>query len=125
MLTNEKYFAYCLVNASCNLDDVNEDIVGKLFMTLKEDESVVGISPSLTQDSPTSWGIMKNTKNKEKEHIYFIQNVFCMYRATRFNSIGRFARELKYGWGTDIETGYFAYRTNQKRLHHLLDSYTK
>lgn len=116
VLTNEKYFAYCLVNASCNLDDVNEDIVGKLFMTLKEDESVVGISPSLTQDSPTSWGIMKNTKNKEKEHIYFIQNVFCMYRSTWFNSIGRFARELKYGWGTDIETGYFAYRTNKKIL---------
>lgn len=114
IINDEKYFAYCFVDTSCNLENINIDIINKLFLTLKENNDIVGISPSYTQDSDTAWDNMKNKNNIEKEYIYFVQNFFSMYKSHWFNKIGRFSKELKYGWGIDIETGYKAYNENKK-----------
>jgi glycosyltransferase involved in cell wall biosynthesis len=110
----EKYFGYSIIDS--NIEFVNDDdILTSMVNTMKNDINIVGISPTLTQDSKTTWNIFKQDKNKEKENVYFIQDQFSLYRASWFNK-NRYTSELKYGWGIDIETGYRAYRDHKKML---------
>jgi glycosyltransferase involved in cell wall biosynthesis len=107
IINNEKYFAYCFVITSVKLVETKKDIISTMVKTMKDDD-VVGVHPSLTSSSTTSWKQFINTPNKCNEHVYFIDNIFSCYRATWFNKIGRFNPKLTYAWGIDIETGYFA-----------------
>jgi len=113
IINNEKYFAYCFVITSTELVD-NKDIVATMVKTMKEDETVVGVHPSLTKESTTHWKHLLNNPIKDKQKVFMVDNIFSCYRASWFNSIGRFNNELTYAWGIDMETGYFAYRDNLK-----------
>ena len=113
VINKEKYFAYCFVITSAELVD-DKDIVSTMFKTMKEDKSVVGIHPSLTKESTTNWKHLLNNPIKDKEKVFMVDNIFSCYRASWFNSIGRFNNELTYAWGIDMETAYFAHRDNLK-----------
>lgn len=109
---NEKYLGYSIIDS--NIEFVNDDdILTQMVKTLKSDSNIVGIAPSLKYDSKTNWDIFKNSKDKKKENIYFIQDHFSLYRASWFNKVGRYNRDLKYGWGIDIENGYNAYKDHK------------
>jgi glycosyltransferase involved in cell wall biosynthesis len=109
---NFKYFGYSIIDS--NIEFIDEtDILSSLVSTMKSNIDIVAVSPSLTTDSNISWNMFKITENKEKEKVYFIQDHFSLYRASWFNKIGRYNKELKYGWGIDIETGYKAYKDNK------------
>ena len=108
VINNEKYFAYCFVITSAKLVETEKDIISTMVQTMKEDNDVVGVHPSLTPSSTTHWKHLINTPDKCKEHVYFVDNIFSCYRASWFNKIKRFNPKLTYAWGIDIETGYFA-----------------
>ena len=108
IINNEKYFAYCFVITSVKLVETEKDIISTMVKTMKEDNDVVGVHPSLTSSSTTHWKQLINTPNKCNQHVYFVDNIFSCYRAKWFNKIGRFNPKLTYAWGIDIETGYFA-----------------
>ena len=72
-----------------------------MIKTLKEDTNIVGVHPG--------------NKKMNKEEVFFIKNIFSCYRATWFNSVGRFQKNEKDTWGVDIELGIFAF-INKKKL---------
>jgi len=114
IINNEKYFAYCFVITSTEMVEENKDIIAEMVKTMKDDDSVVGVHPSLTRDSTTHWKNMLHTPGKGKQEVYFVDNIFSCYRASWFNKIGRFDSSLTYAWGIDMETGYFSYKDSKK-----------
>ena len=116
IINNEKYFAYCFVLTSVKLIETEKDIIETMINTMKKDDNVVGVHPSLTTSSLTHRETMINTPDKGIEHLFFIDNIFSCYRASWFNKIGRFNSKLTFDWGIDIETGYFADIDNKKIL---------
>lgn len=109
-----KYFAYCFIITSTELVEMEKDIIGTMVKTMKNDENVVGVHPSLTDDSTTWWTNMKNRESADKDQVYFIDNICSCYRASWFNKIGRFDANFTYAWGIDIETGYSAWKDKKK-----------
>jgi len=110
---NEKfeYFGYLFVITSTYIDNVNYDIIEKMVINLKND--IVGIHPALSKDSTTAHKHLYS-KNQNIRGVKFIDNIFALYKADWFNSIGRFNPRLTYAWGIDVETGYLARKNGFK-----------
>lgn len=113
IINNEKYFAYCFASSRTELVETNKDIVDVMVKTLKQDNKLVGIHPSLTDDSKTHYKNMINTKDGKNQELFFIENVFSCYLANWFNG-NEFCKDLKYDFGNDIDLGYVAYLDNKK-----------
>ena len=109
---NFEYFAYLFIITSTYIDNVDYDIIEKMVFNLKN--NIVGIHPALTRDSTTAHKHLYNNNNKNLREVKFIDNIFSLYKADWFNSIGRFNPKLTYAWGIDIETGYLARKNGFK-----------
>lgn len=105
------YLAYVFTITSCDWPENQQfDVVEKLARVLIDDKNAVGVHPALTADSTTHWGEMKTRSGDGPRPIWHLDNLFCMYRADWFNSIGRFDPALTYAHGPDLETGWYARR---------------
>jgi len=103
------YFAYVFAITSCDFPEWQKtDPIKPLVDVLLNDPNAVGIHPALTDDSTTDWTEMKTRGGKGHRPIWHLDNLFAMYRADWFNSIGRFDPELTYAHGPDLETGWYA-----------------
>lgn len=108
-----KYMAYSFVITSTEIMPDQGDIIKSLAQVLVDYPNVVGVHPSLTTDSTTHWKHMQNRKMGLRL-TNMMDNIFSVYRADWFNSIGRFEPSMTYAWGIDMETCYFARRDGRK-----------
>jgi hypothetical protein len=103
------YLAYVFAITSCDFPGWQTiDPVAPLAQILLDDPNAVGVHPALTEDSTTDWVEMHTRGLRGKRPIWHLDNLFAMYRADWFNSIGRFDPDLTYAHGPDLETGWYA-----------------
>lgn len=107
----ERYFAYWFIITSAEF--VSGDPLTPLVEWLAEEHTNTGASPTLTQDSTTSWQHMKTPGE-----TWMIDNIAALYKAEWFDSIGRFDPDLTYAWGIDLETCYKARRVGRALYVH-------
>jgi hypothetical protein len=104
-----KYFAYAFLITSADFDGIeNQDPITPMAELLEEDENAVGVHAALTLDSTTSWMHLLTRGGTGPRRTWFIDNVFSMYRAEWFDSIGWFDPDMRYAWGVDLETCWHA-----------------
>ena len=115
LVGNFKYFSYCFIKPGVEILSEG-DVIGKMIHSFIEDSDVVGIHPSLSTDSLSAWKNMIHTPNTSRVQVFSVDNIFSCYRSYWFNEIERFNKELLYGWGIDIETGYYAHNLDMKIL---------
>lgn len=112
-----KYFAYVFVITSAEITSqyINgRGVVTPMAQVLLNDQDIVGVHPSLTVDSTTHWKQLITQLPPKIRQTNMIDNIFSMYRADWFNSIGRFDPQQTYAWGIDIETSYLARKEGKK-----------
>lgn len=112
--TKEKFFAYWFFITSAEIVD-DFDILTPMIEFMTSDDNIVGVHPSLTQDSTTSWGQLYDRGSNAPRRTWMIDNIASLYRAEWFDGILRFDPKLRYAWGIDLETSYLARRA-QKSL---------
>lgn len=101
----EKYFAYVFCITSADFPETAGDPITPLVELLQQNSNAVGVHAALTADSTTSWTHLITRGNEgETRRTWFIDNIFSMYRADWFDSIGWFDPDLRYAWGVDLET---------------------
>ena len=113
--TDDLFFAYCFVITSSAVK-TDDDFIERIVRLMKEDPDVVGVHPSLTDESTTSWTQHIKRGGEGVYEMNMMDNIFSCYRASWFNQIGRFDRRFTYGWGIDIETSTIARRQKKKLL---------
>ena len=111
----KKFDYYMFLITSMSFDDGDYDPITPMVEFMDANPDAVGIHPSLTPDSTTSWGHLYTRGGNEPRRTWMIDNICSMYRADWFDSIGRFDPEMKYAWGIDLETCFLA-RTHKKSL---------
>lgn len=111
------YFAYWFIITSAEF--VTGNPLAPMLAAMEADPDLVGVHPTLTMNSTTSWNHLK-----QPGPTWMIDNIAALWRADWFNSIGRFDPELIYGWGIDLETCYKA-RLQGKKLLVCEDSLVK
>jgi hypothetical protein len=102
------YLAYVFAITSADFPDTTGDPITPLAELLLADDNAVGVHPALTADSTTSWTHLITRGGTEPRRTWFVDNIFSMYRASWFDSIGWFDPELRYAWGIDLETCWHA-----------------
>ena len=112
-INNEKYYAYLFVIPTIEINE-DEDYITEMVRFLKTNEDVVGIQPSLDNDSNSIFNIFNNTEEKDKEYLFFLNNIFTCYNAEWLNSNNRFSNELIHNFSSSVEIGYKAYRQGKK-----------
>lgn len=125
-----KYFAYVFCITSADFPADAGDPITPLVELLQLPMNIVGVHPALTPDSSTSWthlitrgpgfNLSPKTNGETSGELlllgsrgyarrtWMIDNIFSMYRADWFDSIGGFDPDLRYAWGVDLETCYKA-----------------
>lgn len=98
------YFAYVFCITSASISNHSGDVISPLLGVLQDDENAVGVHPALTLDSTTSWTHLITRGGYKPRKTWMIDNIFSMYRADWFDSIGWFDSDLRYAWGIDLET---------------------
>lgn len=107
-LKNIDYFAYWFLITSAAFPSGKVDPLTPLVEALIDNPGVVGVHPSLTEDSTTAWEHLKKRNGGGLRPVWMIDNIASLWRADWFNGIGRFDARLVYGWGIDLETCWFA-----------------
>jgi hypothetical protein len=107
-----KYYAYIICITSLYINNKDTDIIEHLVKKLTDE--IVGIHPSLCKESTTAHKHLMCKNSKELREVKFIDNIFSVYKADWFNSIGRFNPEMIYAWAVDLETGYLARKSDKK-----------
>jgi hypothetical protein len=112
--SKEKYFAYWFFITSAELPD-DTDPLTPMVEFMASDKDIVGVHPSLTQDSTTTWKQLYDKGTNAPRRTWMIDNIASLYRAEWFDGILRFDPKLRYAWGIDLETSYLA-RCENKSL---------
>jgi glycosyltransferase involved in cell wall biosynthesis len=118
VLEGFKYLSYVFVITSGELMDQVNDPIKSLAEVLVQNQEAVGVHPALTIDSTTHWKQLIYQHPPQLRQTNMIDNIFSMYRADWFNSIGRFEKTMTYAWGIDIETSYLARASGKKLFVH-------
>jgi hypothetical protein len=105
------YFAYWFLITSAEFID-NTDVLTPMAEFLKLNPSAVGVHPSLSRDTTTSWDHLITRGGWEPRETWMIDNIASLYRSDWFDRLGRFDRNLIYGWGIDLETCWKARQQN-------------
>lgn len=130
-----QYFAYVFCITSADFPEDTGDPITPLAELLQGVPNAAGVHAALTKDSTTSWthlitrGPFPSTVTKRESDIvldghgyarqtWMIDNIFSMYRADWFDSIGGFDPDLRYAWGIDLETCYKARREGRSLWVH-------
>lgn len=98
------YLAYCFMITSASFPPDAGDPITPMADLLLSDPNAVGVHAALTEDSTTSWEHLITRGGNEPRRTFMLDNIFSMYRADWFDSIGWFDPELRYAWGIDLET---------------------
>lgn len=106
--SGEQFDAYLFTITSCNFYGLCCDPLEPMLRLLQDDANAVGVHAALTADSTTSWEHLKTRGGNTPRRTFFLDNLWCMYRASWFDSIGWFDPDLRYAWGVDLETCYKA-----------------
>ncbi len=101
------YFAYWFLITSAEFTE--GDPLTPMVLTMQGDPAIVGVHPTLTADSTTSWEHLKTPGE-----TWMIDNIASLYRADWFDAIGRFDPCLTYAWGIDLETCWKARKEGRK-----------
>lgn len=112
-----KYLSYVFVITSAEVVPQmipDQGLITPMADSLQSDPDLVGVHPALTVDSTTHWKQLIVQYPPKIRQTNMIDNIFSMYRADWFNSIGRFDRELTFAWGIDLETSYLARKQGKK-----------
>lgn len=110
------YFAYVFAITSTSFPDIEQDPITPMAELLQQNNNAVGVHAALTSDSTTSWSHLITRGGDQPRRTWFLDNIFSMYRAEWFDSIGRFDPELRYAWGIDLETCWIA-RSQGRELY--------
>jgi glycosyltransferase involved in cell wall biosynthesis len=103
-----KYDYYVFTITSSELEQEGNDLIALMADWLHETKNAVGVHPALTLDSTTSWGHLYTRGGDAPRQTWMLDNLFAMYDARWFDSIGWFDKEMIYGWGVDLETSFLA-----------------
>jgi hypothetical protein len=103
-----KYLAYSFMITSADFERIHQDPISPMAEFLEENPEAVGVHAALTADSTTSWNHLLTRGGNEPRRTWFFDNIFSMYRADWFDSIGWFDPDLRYAWGIDLETCWTA-----------------
>ena len=115
----ESYAAYLFTITSCDFDGLDGDPLEPLLAHLEADPESVGVHAAVTADSTTSWEHLKARGGDGKpRRTWMLDNLWCMYRAEWFDSIGWFDPELRYAWGVDLETCWQARKAGRSLWVH-------
>lgn len=114
----DKYFAYVFAITSADFPETTGDPIAPLVELLQQNSNAVGVHPALTSDSTTSWTHLITRGGTEPRQTFMIDNIFSMYRADWFDSIGWFDPTMRYAWGIDLETCYLARRAGLELYVH-------
>lgn len=115
---NGKYFAYVFAITSADFPPDAGDPITPMAELLQSNPRAVGVHPALTEDSTTSWEQLITRGGDQPRRTFMIDNIFSMYRADWFDSIGWFDPELRYAWGIDLETGWKARQQGRELYVH-------
>jgi hypothetical protein len=102
------YFAYVFTITSCDFPETTGDPITPLAEFLQDNPNAAGVHAALTADSTTSWEHLKTRGGTGPRRTWMLDNLFCMYRADWFDSIGGFDPDMRYAWGVDLETCWHA-----------------
>ena len=75
---------------------------------MMNNSQVVGVHPSLTEDSTSAWKHLFHRNGDLPRRVWMIDNIASLWRADWFDQVGGFDPELKYGWGIDLELSWKA-----------------
>lgn len=110
-LLGEKFFAYWIVTTSMVFLDKDKDYLTPMVEFMQRNPDVVMTSPSVEN---TAWDSMKNQGGGCTRKVWGVDNIALLIRADWFNSIGRYDPDLTIGWGSSLETCYFARKAGKK-----------
>lgn len=108
------YYAFVITSAEIPIG--TKDFILPITRFMDDNPNVVGVHPALTKDSTTAWEHLKFRDTGTFRKTWMIDNIFSIYRADWFDSIGGFDKNLIYAWGIDLETCYLA-RQQGKELY--------
>ena len=111
-----EYFAYAFLITSADFDAAQGDPITPMVEPLQLNSNMVGIHAALTSDSTTSWTHLITRGEIGIRRTWMLDNIYSMYRADWFDSIGGFDPQLRYAWGIDLETCWKA-RQQGKELY--------
>ena len=103
-----KPYAYWFLITSAEFPEGDDDPLAPMVELLEA--GAVGVHPTLTTDSTTSWKHMIDRGTNKPRLTWMIDNIASLYKADWFDSIGRFDPALTYAWGIDLETCWKARR---------------
>ena len=91
-------------------------VLNTMLKCMNSYSDCVGVHPSLTKDSTTSWEHLKTIGMEGWRRVWMIDNIAALWRADWFDSVGGFDPRFIYAWGSDLELAYLA-RTQGKSLY--------
>jgi GT2 family glycosyltransferase len=83
-------------------------VLGQMLKCMQLYPHCVGVHPSLTKDSTTSWEHLKEIGTSGFRKVWMIDNIASLWRAKWFDSVGGFDPRFTYGWGPDLELAHLA-----------------
>lgn len=104
----KKFDYYWFIITSAEFDDGDYDPLAPMVEFMELNPGAVGIHPSLTTDSTTSWKQLITRGGDAPRRTWMIDNIASLYRADWFDSIGWFDPRFIYAWGIDLETCFLA-----------------
>jgi len=101
------YLAYWILITSAEFPSGHNDPLTPMAMLLVENPEAVGVHPALTEDSSTAWEHLK-ARGGDPRRTWMLDNIAALWRADWLHEIGLFDPALRYAWGVDLETCWFA-----------------
>jgi GT2 family glycosyltransferase len=119
--TGIKYDYYWLITTSCRFTTTDKRDPLKLMLDVAENDPLTFlVHPALYIDYG-AWKQIMYPMTDGPRRVFGIEGVCPFYRASMFNELGRWRKELTYGWGMGPEMDFLA----RKHGWHIyvLDSY--
>lgn len=111
----EPYLAYWVFTTSVEFPKGSGDVLTPMAQFMVDTPDAVIVLPALTEDSDLeAWAHIHRTRGGDKpRRVNHVDNLATLYRADFLNEIGRFDRDLMYGWGPHEESCYKARKANK------------
>lgn len=117
--TGKDYFAYWMITTSCRFDEKDSrDPLAELLPSLIAHENSFAIQPSLIIDYGAWKDYLAPRHPFTVRQVYALENVCPLYKAEPFNKLGRWRKELSFGWGISSELYWKARKENLRIFTH-------
>ena len=109
------YEYYWPMTTSCKFQSNNiEDPLEIMLETFEEDPLAFEVHPAMDIDYG-AWVEMMRPRKGGPRRVFGVEGICPIYRASMFDELGRWRKELTYGWGHGPELDYLA----RKRGWHI------